>query len=167
MAMKTRPMGSAQGRALHPGPAAGARRAPHGGAAATSRAHPPTQSTNLVIQVVAIGGAMLAVLVLALMFFGDTIRNRFAVVGAPGVGDGVVQAPAGSGPTVFYRDLGDGTVRVMEIDEKGTRIRGTLKRSEVPMFQEPFHNPRNWDTENGGGAVTSRSRVNALGSAFR
>jgi hypothetical protein len=64
---------------------------------------------------------------------------------------------------VLYRDRGDGTVIVMEIDGSGTRIKGVMNRVDVPMMKEQAAASRRWAEE----AVTSQSRVNALGSAFR
>ena len=116
--------------------------------------------TLLVVQGTLIGLCILAILAVVVVFFGDTLRARFASFGAV---SGRVSAPNTPAPTVFYRDRGDGTVMVMEIDANGTRIKGVMNRVDVPMMKEQATSSRRW----GDDQVTSQSRVNALGSAFR
>ncbi|MDK9695946.1 MAG: hypothetical protein OEL76_06130 [Siculibacillus sp.] len=139
---------------------AAAHRAGHGqGATLSSSAVTTRQVWLLVVQGTLIGCAILAVLGGLLFFFGDTLRNHFYPLGA---GAGRSSAPSGPGPTVYYRDRGDGTVTVMEIDANGARMRGTMSRNDVPLLQADKVR-EGW----GGGAVSPHSRVNALGSSFR
>jgi hypothetical protein len=102
--------------------------------------------------------SILAVLVGILYVFGDTLRDHLNPLAA----GSSAKAPTGPGPTVFYRDRGDGSVTVMEIDGNGTRVRGTMKRTDVPLLQEDKVR-EGW----GDGAVNPHARINALGSSFR
>lgn len=120
----------------------------------------PRQIMMLVVQGSLVGIAILVVLGIAYFFFGDVLHTRLAPVPVATTGTGT--APAGPGPTLYYRDRGDGTVSVMEIDEKGMRMRGTMNRADVPLLQEK-RQMRRWE-EN---FHSPDSRINALGSAFR
>lgn len=118
------------------------------------------QLTLLVVQGTLIGCAILAVLGAVLFFFGDTLRSHFYPLG--GVAQG--SAPTGPAPTVYYRDRGDGTVTVMEIDGNGARLKGTMHRNDVPLLQADKVR-EGWGS--GAGNLSPSSRVNALGSSFR
>ena len=152
----------------HPMPAAAhrpaahrppARPTPRPGATLTTTEVSSRQVAALVVQGTLIAGGVLAVLAGVAFFFGDTIRSRlFTIGGVP-----TAAAPAGPGPTVFYRDRGDGTVTVMEIDGNGTRLKGTISRNDVPLLQADKVRA-GWGGESTSGP---NSRVNALGSAFR
>ena len=82
--------------------------------------------------------------------------------GLPGsqIRGGEAAAPA---PTLYYRDLRDGRVMVMEVDENGTRIKGTMSRNDVPLTAELYHE----ETRRSSDTPTSSQRINALGSSFR
>ena len=153
---KPRPMSAQTAR---PAPRAAAMAARHGGATLTHKEVTPKQLSLLVVQGTLIGCAILGILGGVVYVFGDKLRAHFAPVG---VASGA-KAPAGPGPTVFYRDRGDGTVTVMEIDGAGTRIKGTMSRYDVPLVQADKVR-EGWG---GSGAVNPNARVNALGSAFR
>ena len=156
MVATTRPMARpAPGMRRPPGPAAARATAAHSGGEVTGR-----QMTQLILQGTLVGLFILAVLAIVVVFFGDALRARFASIGAV---PSRAAAPATPGPTVVYRDRGDGTVVVMEIDGNGTRIKGVMNRVDVPMMKEEARSSRRWGDE----AVNSQSRVNALGSAFR
>lgn len=118
------------------------------------------QLTLLIIQGVMVGCVILAVLALAYVFFGSSITKRFEPAAMTGGGAGTAVP---SGTTVLYRDRGDGTVLVMEIDGNGTRIKGTLDRKDVPMIREKRERRKLLDEE----SINSNSRIHALGSAFR
>ena len=147
--------GAATDHGAHRPARAGAR---HGATLTTSEVT-SRQVMMLVAQGTLIGCVILAVLGIAYLFFGDALRASFMPIAVPAASNG----PAARGPTVVYRDRGDGTVMVMEIDGNGTRIKGSMKRSEVPMMLDAPEGGRRSDPN----AVTPQSRVNALGSAFR
>ena len=144
-----------------------AARAPTRGAAhhAASLISPDISTRQLVMlitQGTVVGLCVLVVLAGVWFLFGDHLRARLTTLGT-GAGIQTTGGASTAGPTVFYRDRGDGTVLVMEIDGNGTRIRGTLKRTDVPMMQETHEWSRKWDDN----AHSTQSRINALGSAFR
>ncbi len=121
------------------------------------------QLTLLIVQGTMVGCAILAIVALVYVFFGSSIEKRFeprasSVAAGPGTGS----SPVG-GATILYRDRGDGTVLVMEIDGNGTRIKGTLDRKDVPMIREKRERRRLLEQE----SISSGSRIHALGSAFR
>lgn len=147
--------GAAAGHAPHRPARADAR---HGATLTTSEVT-SRQVMMLVAQGLLIGCVILAVLGVVYLFFGDALRASFMPIAVPATSSG----PAAPGPTVVYRDRGDGTVMVMEIDGNGTRIKGSMKRSEVPMMLDAAEIGRRRDPS----AVTPQSRVNALGSSFR
>lgn len=129
------------------------------GATLGSDAMTGRQIALLAVEGSLVGCAILAVVALGWYFLGDTLRERFEPIPLAGP-----TAPAAAGKsTTFYRDRGDGTVMVMEIDGNGTRIKGTMSRTQVPMILEdqvdsqPAERP----------TLSSQSRVHALGSAFR
>jgi hypothetical protein len=93
-------------------------------------------------------------------FFGDTMRGHLFPIATPTIT--APKAGPGAAPTVFYRDRGDGTFVVMEIDGNGTRVKGTIPRDEVPLLQADKVR-EGWGSTN----VNPNARVNALGSAFR
>jgi hypothetical protein len=132
----------------------------HGGATLTHKEVTPKQLSLLVVQGTLIGCAILGILGGVVYVFGDTLRAHFAPVGVASD----AKAPAGPGPTVLYRDRGDGTVTVMEIDGNGgTRLKGTMSRYDVPLLQADKVR-EGWGSS---GTVNPNARVNALGSAFR
>jgi hypothetical protein len=144
-----------------PVPARTARPAPltarHAGTLTHKDVTPP-QLSLLVAQGTLLGCAILGILGGVVYFFGDTLRAHFVPVDMSSTAKG----PAGPGPTVFYRDRGDGTVTVMEIDGNGTRIKGTMSRYDVPLLQADKVR-EGW----GSSGINPHARVNALGSAFR
>ncbi len=152
---KPRPMPA---HAARPAPRAAAMTARHGGATLTHKEVTSKQMSLLVAQGTLVGCAILGILGGVVYVFGDTLRAHFVPVDI----SSTAKAPAGPGPTVFYRDRGDGTVTVMEIDGNGTRIKGTMSRYDVPLLQADKVR-EGW----GSGAVNPHARVNALGSAFR
>lgn len=145
--------------AARPAPRSMPRTAHTGGATLTHKEVTSRQLSLLVVQGTLIGCVILGILGGVIYFFGDTLRARFASVGDTSD----AKAPAGPGPTVFYRDRGDGTVTVMEIDGAGTRLKGTISRYDVPLLQADKVR-EGWGSS---GAVNPNARVNALGSAFR
>ena len=162
MAITTRPRTAMpQGAARSTPPARpGARPSPRAtttlaGSEITSR-----QLTQLIVQGTLIGGLILGVLAAVTVFFGDALRARFLpIAAAPTAGGG---AAPGLAPTVYYRDRGDGTMMVMEIDGNGTRLKGVVNRVDVPLLQaDKVH--EGW----GNSSPSPQSRVNALGSSFR
>lgn len=117
------------------------------------------QVTVLVGQGSLIACAILAALVAGILLYQHPVQSRMAAItGAEGA-----PHPPVSGTTTYYRDRGDGTVLVMEIDRDGARVKGTVNRADVPMLQEQQRKSRKWDEE----AISGQSRLNALGSAFR
>ena len=70
----------------------------------------------------------------------------------------------GGAPTVFYRDMRDGRVMVMEVDAQGTRIKGTVNKSDLDFAAGMG---ADIGPPNRMGDVTAADRVGALGSAFR
>lgn len=76
-------------------------------------------------------------------------------------GDG---ATRGGAPTVMYKDMRDGRVLVFEVGPEGTRLKGSVAKSDLPLAE-------NMNGEGSSSArrndATATDRVNALGSAFR
>lgn len=70
----------------------------------------------------------------------------------------------GDQPTLLYRDMRDGRVMVMEIGADGTRIKGTVSKSNLGIAADMGGDV---GSSVRSGDVTSADRVNALGSAFR
>lgn len=143
-----------------------ARSMPAGRRPVRSDAHPTLASgaitsrhiTLLVVQGTLVGCLILAVLAAIWFFFGDALRNQLNPIAVPSA----AQKSAGPGPTLYYRDRGDGSFTVMEIDANGTRMKGTIHRNDVPLLQaDKVH--EGW----GNRTTTTNSRVNALGSSFR
>jgi len=139
---------------------------PAGRHPARSDAHPTLASgaitsrqiTLLVVQGTLVGCLILSVLAAIWFFFGDALRNHLNPIAVPSA----AQMSAGPGPTLYYRDRGDGYFTVMEIDANGTRMKGTIHRNDVPLLQaDKVH--EGW----GNRTTTTNSRVNALGSSFR
>jgi len=133
--------------------------APHGPRATNGVEVTSKQMALLVAQGTLVGCLLLAIIGGIWFFFGEALRAHMVSIGSPSK----VAAPTGPGPTMIYRDRHDGTVTVMEVDGKSTRIKGTMNRSDVPLIQDEKVRNR-W--EDGGGA-SSRERIQALGSSFR
>jgi hypothetical protein len=155
------PQGSARPMpAARPGARPGARPAARATATHAGGEVTTGQMAQLVIQGTLIGVLILGVLGVITVFFGDALRARFLPIAAGPAAGG--SATPGPGPTVYYRDRGDGTVMVMEIDGNGTRLKGVVNRVDVPLLQAD-------KVREGWGDNTSspHSRVNALGSSFR
>ena len=157
---RMRPLAPPAARPAHAAPAAGRGATLHGSTLTSARVT-PRQLIGLVAQGTLVGALLLGVLAAIWFFFGDALRARLLEI-PPGraVGSG---GPGGPGPTVFYRDRGDGTVMVMEIDGNGTRVRGVIPRNDVPLLQADKVR-EGWGSSSG---TTTHNRVNALGSAFR
>mgnify|MGYP001767075859 CR=1 FL=1 len=151
---KPRPMPA---HATRPAPHPTSLKARHG-ATLTHKEVSPRQMSLLVVQGTLIGCSVLGILGGIVFFFGDALRTRFAPVGTSSSTTG----RSGPGPTVVYRDRGDGTVTVMEIDGNGTRVKGTMSRYDVPLLQADKVR-EGW----GSSGINPHARVNALGSAFR
>lgn len=131
----------------------------HKGGALTNKEITPQELKVLVVQGTLVGTLLIGILAVAYFFFGDALRANFlpiAGVSSPAA------ATSGPGPTVFYRDRGDGTVTVLEIDGNGTRVKGTIDRVDVPLLQADKVR-EGWGSSN----TSPNSRVNALGSSFR
>ncbi len=148
------------GAAARPPSRPGARPMANSAATVSPREVTPPQMTQLVAQGVMIAGAILAVIGGIIFFFGDTMRGHLFPIAAPPAG--VQRSAPGTAPTVFYRDRGDGTFVVMEIDGNGTRVKGTVARDDVPLLQADKVR-EGWGSSN----VNPNARVNALGSSFR
>lgn len=110
----------------------------------------------------AIGGAV-ALGVLVLYLFGAarsvTVQPRTGIEAGVGGGGGGRQDV-----TTMYRDTRDGRVIVMEVDAKGTRIKGTMAKEDVPLANDTY---RDDTPRRSADAPTTTDRVNALGSSFR
>ena len=122
-----------------------------------------SQMSQLVVQGTLIATAILAVIGGIIFFFGDTLRNHLLPMSAATIT--APSAATGPAPTLLYRDRGDGSFTVLEIDGHGsTRVKGTVDRNDVPLLQAD-------KVREGWGSPTTssnpNSRVNALGSAFR
>ncbi len=137
------------------------RGAPLHGTTLTSARVTPRQLIGLIAQGTLVGALLLGVLAAIWFFFGDALRASLLEIAAGRSVGGA--APAGPGPTVFSRDRGDGTVVVMEIDGNGTRVRGVIARTDVPLLQADKVR-EGWGSSSG---TTTHNRVNALGSSFR
>lgn len=126
-------------------------------------AHPAARPSKSVSPV-AIGLASAVGLCAAIgtIWFFGTGRTLFVPDVAPA-------APAkieatGHPPTNFYRSTRDGRVIVMEIDQNGTKIKGTISRRDVPIDADEY---RDGPVNGNGGPGSPENRVHALGSAFR
>lgn len=153
---------------MHPAMQTSARSAPgarrpakpgtHAGTTLATREITTRQLTLLVVQGTLVACLILGILATIWFFFGDALRTHLTPIAV----SGGAAAPPGPGPTVFYRDRGDGSFTVMEIDGNGARLKGTIHRNDVPLLQaDKVH--EGW----GQRKTQSDSRVNALGSAFR
>lgn len=130
------------------------------------RPHPhaaaPADTTRLmVIGAVIVVAAAIAVGVI--WEFGAA-RNLAVPYGAVGAGAGDGAASTGARPTTMYRDLHDGRIMVMEIGPGGTRLKGTVSKSDVPLANDA---DRDAGSSRGSPEPTAGDRVNALGAAFR
>lgn len=143
----------ARGRAAAPKP----RAAPH----TATRA----KSDGLHIKLIAAAAVIAAIVGIAVIWeFGAARNLPMPQGGAIGAGGSGGAGGRGSEPTVVYRDMHDGRIMVMEVGPDGTRIKGTIAKSSLPMASDL----------SGDAGVMRRSsepstsdRVNALGSAFR
>lgn len=156
---KMRPMTPVGGRPATPARTAGHAPQRHSGTLTTHQVS-SQELKVLILQGTLVGCVLLGLLMVGYFFFGEALRASFMpIAGVPGHS----AAPSGPGPTMFYRDRGDGTMVKMEIDGNGTRIKGVVDRNDVPLLQADKVR-EGW----GNNAATSpNARVNALGSSFR
>ena len=160
MVMTARARPATAGAAARPTARMAARPAAHA-ATLSTREVTRSQLSQLILQGVSIAAAILVVIGGIVYFFGDTLRGHLMPLATPA---SAPTAAAGPAPTIFYRDRGDGTVTVMEIDANGsTRIKGSISRNDVPLLQADKVR-EGWG---GSGTPSPHSRVNALGSSFR
>jgi len=68
--------------------------------------------------------------------------------------------PRISDTTRVYRDMKNGRVVIMEVDRNGTRVVGTVSKSEVPMAADPDHDTRPR-------ALDTTERLNAFSQTFK
>lgn len=126
-----------------------------------ARAKPTfTDRINLVLFLTAL--VVAGIVGIAVIWEFGAARNL--TVGATLTAHGGGSGRPGDRPTLLYRDMRDGRVMVMEIGADGTRIKGTVAKSNLgiaaDMGADVGSSVRTGD-------VTSADRVNALGSAFR
>jgi hypothetical protein len=156
MPVTARPLPPARAR-TGPPPA----RPVHKPAAAASHAAraKPTFADRLQITLFMSALAVAAVVAIAVIWEFGAARTL-----SLGSGPGGGAANGRDRPTVYYRDMRDGRVMVMEIGADGTRIKGTVAKSDLGIAAD-------MGADIGGssrpGEVTSADRVNALGSSFR
>lgn len=62
--------------------------------------------------------------------------------------------------TMVYRDMKNGRVVIMEVDRNGTRVVGTVSKSEVPMAADP-------DRGSGPRTPDTAERLNAFSQTFK
>lgn len=130
------------------------------------RPRPHEQSTGDVARLILIGAALAvagAIGVGVVWEFGAA-RNLSVPPGAIGAGADADAATSGSRSTTMYRDLHDGRIMVMEIGPGGTRLKGTVSKTDVPLANEV---DRDGGTSRKTPEPSASDRVNALGSAFR
>lgn len=151
-------------------PAAGAPARPRAAASRSARgkaAHPGA-STRDKIGIVLIAAAILVLAVVGIAViweFGAARTLSVPRTGMIGAEDGTgpsVQRPRDA-PTMLYRDMRDGRIMVMEVGPDGTRLKGTVDKSTVPLANDTHREP----TSSRSAEPSATDRVNALGSAFR
>lgn len=129
------------------------------------RPHPHAASAADTTRLVVIGAVIVvaAVIAVGVIWEFGAARNLAVPYGAVGPGPGA--APTPDRPTTtMYRDLHDGRIMVMEIGPGGTRLKGTVSKTEVPFANDA---DRDGGTTRGTPEPSAVDRVNALGSAFR
>jgi hypothetical protein len=66
--------------------------------------------------------------------------------------------------TMMYRDLKNGRLMVMEIGPNGTKMKGTIDKTTLPLANDEANKPQSTRQSP---ELTTFDRVQALGSAFR
>lgn len=119
---------------------------------------PPPQSNGSQFLVGGLIGAGVLIVLAVMYTFGDA----GIVTGYRAQNAETVPPPATpvSRTTTYYRDLKNGRVMVMEIDEKGTRVLGTKAKEDVELANEALKDPNER-------AVNTVDRLNAFSQTFK
>ncbi|NLH81565.1 MAG: hypothetical protein GX458_12070 [Phyllobacteriaceae bacterium] len=128
------------------------------------RPPPHRQSSGDVARLVLIGAAIAVAGAIGVGVIWEYGAARNLSVPPGAIGAGADAAPPGGRSTTMYRDLHDGRIMVMEIGPGGTRLKGTVSKSEVPLANDV---DREGGTSQKAPEPSASDRVNALGSAFR
>ncbi len=98
-------------------------------------------------------------------FVAFLIIYLYGAAGLASIGgraDRIDEAPEGAptSATTVYRDMRDGRVMVMEVDEKGTRIIGIVPKEDVPMAGNMYRETRSR-------GLDTTTRLNAFSKTFK
>lgn len=160
MPVAARPLPRPTGRRPTSPPVRGRRPPP------TPTHHAPPKADDTVRTVLIVTAVAIATVVgVGIVWEYGSARNLPAQQEGADAADTTAGAESGrraAKPTLFYRDMRDGRVMVMEVGPDGTRIKGTVDKGSLAITGDSSE-----DGSRSAPDPSSVDRVNALGSAFR
>lgn len=163
VASRPMPRPAVAGRGQPPRPV---RRAPPAPVPASKAAKQKSGSRDTwrILLVAAMVAVVAVVVVVVIWEYGAARNLDLTTMPSADRGGAAAGGRGGGAPTVYYRDMRDGRVMVMEIGAQGTRIKGTVNKSDLDIAAGMG---ADIGPPNRMGDVTAADRVGALGSAFR